>query len=108
MNKLIARIFAASLLLLLCSAGRTENDPTVRRVPEPSSASRGQIGTVTGDHLPTKDVKVALRTEAPGDKGDSALLDATVTDGRTLTFKVPQDRLDPGRYLIYMRWSSGE
>lgn len=72
-------------------------------IPALPVVTRGQTVPVTGENFPAQGVKVYLRTgsEKTGDKGTP--MDAEVAaDGKSLTFKVPKDKFETGRYLVFL------
>src|ERR1019366_9312615 len=84
-------------------------EPTVSPTPVLPTTTRGQTVTVMGENLPAQGVHVLLQTGKEG-KGDKGLaIDAVVaTDGKSLSFKLPKDNLDTGRYLVYVAFDSKE
>ena len=97
------------LLLVLGSLLWGAVEPTVSPTPALPTTTRGQTVTVAGENLPAQGVHVLLRTGKEG-KGDKGLaIDAVVaTDGKSLSFKLPKDNLDTGRYLVYVAFDSKE
>ena len=97
------------LLLVLGSLLWGAAEPTVSPTPVLPTTTRGQTVTVMGENLPAQGVHVLLRTGKEG-KGDKGLaIDAVVaTDGKSLSFKLPKDNLDTGRYLVYVAFDSKE
>jgi hypothetical protein len=97
------------LLLVLGSLLWGAVEPTVSPTPALPTTTRGQTVTVAGENLPAQGVHVLLRTGKEG-KGDKGLaIDAVVaTDGKSLSFKLPKDNFDTGRYLVYVAFDSKE
>jgi hypothetical protein len=98
-------------ILLLGNALWAADRPSVSSVPALPVTTRGQTVTVLGDHFPAQGVTVFLRTgkevDKPGNKGFS--LDAVVaSDGKSLSFRLPEDHFDTGRYLVYIDFDSTE
>jgi hypothetical protein len=109
MKKRIIKTFVITLLLSNVSWGT--DTPGVSPVPGLPATLRGQTVTVRGHDFPTQGVKVFLRTgqeeEKPGNKGFP--LDAVVaSDGKSLSFKLPEEHFDTGRYLVYIDFDSTE
>lgn len=97
------------LITLLSDVFWGADRPTLSTVPALPRTTRGQTVTVQGDNLPAQGAKVFLRrgTEKPGDKG--IVLDAVVAnDGKSLTFKLPADNFETGRYLVSIDFDSTE
>ena len=72
-------------------------------VPTLPVVTRGQTVPVTGEDFPGQGVQVFLRngTEKAGDNGTP--VDAVVAaDGKSLSFKVPKDKFETGRYLVFL------
>jgi hypothetical protein len=100
---------AAVLMLFLSGVCWGADNASVSPVPALPETTRGQTVTVQGANFPAQGVKIFLRngTEKPGDKGIP--LDATVAgDGKSLSFKLPEDHFETGRYLVYIAFDSTE
>jgi hypothetical protein len=75
----------------------------VSPVPALPVVTRGQAVPITGENFPAQGVQVFLRTgrEKVGDDGTP--VDAVLaSDGKSLTFKVPKDNIETGRYLVFL------
>ncbi len=106
MTRLSRRI---ALFLFCCSLVAVAEEPSVSRTPSLPAVTRGETVTVQGNNIPAQGAKVFLRTgaEREGDKG--VQLDASVAaDGKALTFKVPKEHFDTGRYLVFVAFDSKE
>ena len=101
---------AVGIALILVASHLAWADPaTISPVPSLPATTRGQTVTIQGSNLPSQDVVVYLRTgrEKPGDKGYR--VDPVVSgDGTSLSFKLPVDQFDTGRYLVYVAVDSTE
>jgi hypothetical protein len=107
---MLNRVMRASVLVLLLSDVSWGADhPSVSAVPALQATTRGQTVNVQGDSFPAQGVGVFLRrgTEKPGDKG-IALGAAVASDGKSLSFKLPADHFETGRYLVYIAFDSTE
>jgi hypothetical protein len=71
--------------------------PQIDSDPKLPSVTRGERVTVSGDCFLGHSAKAFLNTGKDGDA--AASLDATVKDGKTLTFEIPKT-LEPNRYLV--------
>jgi hypothetical protein len=102
-------IKAFVLIILLSNLFWGADHPSLSTVPTLPGTTRGQTVTVQGDNLPAQGVKVFLRrgTEKPGDKG-IALDAAVANDGKSLSFKLPADHFETGRYLVSIDFDSTE
>lgn len=99
-------IVLAFILITTCAVAADQCVPGISSVPDLPSVHRGETVKVTaqGDcPLPKEGVKVILRTgkENQSDKGLTPL-DATVDDGKSLTFQIPQNSVVPARYLVFV------
>jgi hypothetical protein len=106
MTRLSRRI---ALLVFCVSLVAVAQEPSVSSTPNLPAVTRGDTVTVQGNNFPAQGVKVFLRTgaEREGDKG--LQLDATVTaDSKAVTFKVPKEHFDTGRYLVFVAIGSKE
>jgi len=88
--------------------------PVISPTPNLPGTVRGttvQVNTAAqSGPLPAQGVKVYLRTgKEDSTKGEKGPLDATVaSDGKSLTFSIPKDHIDSGRYLVYVAYDSTE
>jgi hypothetical protein len=101
--------FCALMLLLNNPAWGAGDHPSVSPVPALPAITRGQTVTVQGEGFPTQGVKVFLRNGKEGANDHGFALGATVaSDGKSLTFKLPADHFDTGRYLVFIAFDSTE
>jgi len=78
-------------------------------VPDLPSITRGQTVAVTGECLPKQNVKVLLRTGKETASDEGIALDSNVTDdGKSLSFQIPKESFNTGRYLVFVTSDSKE
>jgi hypothetical protein len=97
------------LFIWLLGTLAVAQEPQLSKVPSLPAVTRGSTVKVTAKEgaFPKQGVKVYLRTgnERDGDNGTPT--DAVVSDdGTSLSFKVPSDHFETGRYLVLISFDS--